>query len=225
MSQVHTLPGLLPSDHAGVSAGYSRGGAWVVLQQIGGGAFAASLAWALLAFPYYKGMPLGYVPVIAGIALAYFACRRKAVAHLRRLLVRPREYQFLAVAIGLAIAARVVTILLIQNEPVSDFISYERNAIALATGAGYPPSAYYPPGMSFWLAGIYSLTGPSYLAAQLGNAMIGGLLTWLTYVVARQVLTVAAARLAALMTAVFPSLVLDATTLDYGPLLGCVLLA
>jgi 4-amino-4-deoxy-L-arabinose transferase-like glycosyltransferase len=79
--------------------------------------------------------------------------------------------------------------------------------------------------MSFWLLAIYGLFGPSLLAAQLANASLGGLLTWLTYDVGRRVVPDPAARLAAVLTAVFPSLVLYATTLGYDALLGCAILA
>jgi 4-amino-4-deoxy-L-arabinose transferase-like glycosyltransferase len=90
-------------------------------------------------------------------------------------------------------------------------------------GQGYGPTAYFAPGMSFWLLLVYWLFGKSLLAAWLVNAAIGGVFTWLTYDVGRRVVAAPAARLAAVLAAVFPSLVLYATTLGNDPLLGCAI--
>jgi 4-amino-4-deoxy-L-arabinose transferase-like glycosyltransferase len=223
MSTAGCRTGLTPLGDVLASCVASRPGLWTALQELIALLLAATLVWALLAFPVYKGMPVGYLPVVAGTLLALATCQRRVRAAMERVLSWPAEREFVLALVAVAIGLRVATVLLLQNTPVSDYVAYDGAAKLLASGEGYPPSAYRPPGMAFWLAGLYSVWGPSQLVAQLGNAAIGGAYAWITYVVARQVVATPAARFAALLAAVFPSLVIDATTLDYGPLLGCVL--
>src|SRR3989304_8129749 len=61
-----------------------------------------------------------------------------------------------------------------------DSVFYHRVAIFLAQGDGYTnpfttfPTAQWPPGYSFFLAGIYWLFGTSLVGARLANVVLGG---------------------------------------------------
>ncbi len=202
----------------------TRGSVWPAVQQAFGLVFAGTLAWGVLAFPWVKGMPAGYAPVGLGCALAALVLRRRVAQAIATALGRPTERRFVAGVVLLAIVVRAVAVVTLGDAPVGDHEAYNRHALRILHGYGYGPTAYYPPGVSFWLAGAYAVFGERLLAAQLINALVGGLFTWLTYDVGRRVVDRPAARAAAVLAAVFPSLVLYATTLGYDPLLGCALM-
>ena len=224
MGQVDSTP-LVGFTGAGRDEPLSWGRSfWPALQNTFGLLFALSLIWGILAFPWIKGMPAGYVPVALGAGLAVLCCRRGVAAGIETALTRPAERRFVVGVVAAAVGVRVLAVLLLGDEPVGDHQAYNRHALQMLRGQGYGPTAYFPPGMSFWLLGVYALFGESLLAAQLVNALVGGLFTWLTYYIGKRVVPASAARLAAVLTAVFPSLVLYATTVGYDPLLGCTLL-
>lgn len=193
-------------------------------QQVFGLLLAATLAWSLLAFPIYKQVLLGYVPVGLGAVIGLALALRGPRHRLTQVLQEMGEARYVLCAIGLAVLARLVALMLVGREPVSDFESYHATAVRMLNGRGFGPPSPFAPGMTFWLLGVYAVFGPSVLAAQLVNAGLGGLLTWLTYDIGRRVTPLAVARLAALSVAAFPSLVLYATTLGYDPLLSCAML-
>jgi 4-amino-4-deoxy-L-arabinose transferase-like glycosyltransferase len=197
---------------------------WPAAQQVFAVAFALTLAWGVLTFPAYKRLWLGYVPVAVGLVAALTLARKPAAIRIEAALRRGSDRRFLVGVIVGAVAVRATAVICLADAPVSDHAHYDAFARQMLMGRGYGPTAYYPPGMSFWLLMVYTLFGYSLTAALLVNALVGGLFTWLTYAVARHLLAVPAARLAALMTAVFPSLVLYATTVGYDVLLGCALL-
>ena len=208
---------------AGALRIFSGARIWIALQQVFGWWFALTLVVGTLLFPWLKHTPLGYVPVGIGLALAVVASRRAAVGWSERRLMAWRAGPFVATVVAVAIALRVVTVLLLGQTPISDHACYHYRALSILHDGTYGPTAYLPPGMSFWLVGVYSIFGESLRAALLMNAVVGGLFTWLTYLTAARLVSPAAARLAAVLTAVFPSLVLYAATLGYDPLLGCAL--
>ena len=198
---------------------------WTVLQQLFGLLFALTLAWGILAFPIYKNMSTGYVPVAVGLLLVLMIYGRRASTWIGEVLARPNVRSFVIFVVAVGVAVRMAAVLSLRAQPLSDHACYNELALKLYHGQQLGPTAYFPPGMVFWLLLIYSIFGESLLAVQLVNALVGGLFVWLTYDVGRRVVGDRAARLAALISAVFPSLVLYTTTLGYGPLLGCVLLS
>ncbi len=198
--------------------------AWPWLQQLFGLAFIATLIVGITYFPWVKQMPIGYVPVVIGLVLACVALNRRVAYRIETLILAISKRRFLLYVIALAIALRIAAVLLSGTIPVSDHEIYHGKAVSMLRGNGYGSTAFFPPGMSFWLLTIYAIFGESVLAAQMVNAAIGGVLTWLTYDVARHIVPESAARLAAILAAFFPSLVVFAATLGYEPLLGCLIL-
>lgn len=200
-------------------------GALVTAQYSVGGIIALTLAWGLVSFPVYKGAVVGFVPVALGLGLALILGRRTTRGWLTRRLMIGSDRLFVVALVILAIAVRTAAVLLLAHEPVSDCVSYHDTAARLVGGAGFGPPSVFPPGIVFWLAGVYAITGIAVQHALLANALLGGVLTWLTYYVTQRVAPTAVARLATVMVALFPSLVLSACALIYDPLLGCALLA
>ena len=66
--------------------------------------------------------------------------------------------------------------------PVLDAETYHRAALALAGGEGFPDRVFWqPPGYPYFLALVYALAGPSFLAPRLVQAVLGSLAAVLTY--------------------------------------------
>jgi 4-amino-4-deoxy-L-arabinose transferase-like glycosyltransferase len=100
-------------------------------------------------------------------------------------------------------------VLLVPNAQYSDSVWYDAAAAHLAATGEYGPggpSAWFPPGYPFYLAGIYELFGYGQLAGKLGNVLLGTAITLLAYLLARRLIGQRAALLAALLVAVWPNL-------------------
>jgi 4-amino-4-deoxy-L-arabinose transferase-like glycosyltransferase len=111
-----------------------------------------------------------------------------------------------------ALILRIAWVLAIPTQPISDFKEFNRIAVSIADGKGFvgldgKPTAYRPPGYIFFLAGIYSLFGPNDFIARLVNALLGVLTCWLTYILTIELFNKRTALIAALMIAIFPSLI------------------
>src|SRR5947209_5547890 len=116
------------------------------------------LQWTLafLAFPIFKDMPLGYVPVAAGLALGVFfsLARVRHWCNVRLDAFSPRSF-----LIGLCVVAlllRCACIYYFPVEPQNDPSFFHRYALELLKGNGYGEparqrEAFFPPGMTFAL--------------------------------------------------------------------------
>jgi 4-amino-4-deoxy-L-arabinose transferase-like glycosyltransferase len=189
-----------------------------------------SFVWALtfLAFPAFKNLTLGYVPVAVGLLLGCIFCLTPVRQFCNRLLDAIRTGPFLA---GLGIVAfllRITAILLLPAEPQNDPAFFHRYAVNLLEGRGYGQpgwQAFFPPGMSFLLAAWYRLTTPTPLAGEFLNALIGTSWVYLVFAIGRRTIGERAGKWAALLTAVMPTLVLYSATLGYELVLGFIFLA
>jgi 4-amino-4-deoxy-L-arabinose transferase-like glycosyltransferase len=92
-----------------------------------------------------------------------------------------------------------------------DSVFYQTVAVSLADGHGYTnpythfPTAQWPPGYSYFLAGIYFLFGPTLVGARLANVVLGAATAALVYLLALRLFDKRVAVTAALVMAVFPS--------------------
>jgi hypothetical protein len=189
--------------------------------------WAFLLAWtgAVLAFPLVKGILAGYLPVMAGLVTGA-ATLRFGPRVLRRIDGMP-TWLFLGLAVGLAATLRAMAVGYFPREPMVDDAQFHRYAVSMAQGGGYGAPgvlAFFPPGMSFILAAWYFLTTPSPLAGKMLQLIFGCLVVWQTWAITRQFLSERTARVAALLVAIFPSLVFYTSTLGYEIVLGLILL-
>jgi 4-amino-4-deoxy-L-arabinose transferase-like glycosyltransferase len=128
---------------------------------------------------------------------------------------------WLAVIIALALVLRAAWVLNADADPTDgrfdDSVFYHVVATSLSNGDGYTnpfsglATAQWPPGYPLFLAGLYWLFGQSVNAAQVANAMLGAATVVLVYALALRLFDRTAARLAALLFAVFPSQILFAS--------------
>ena len=131
---------------------------------------------------------------------------------------------WLAAILVLAAGLRLGWILLVPNAQYSDSVWYDAAAANLAANGIYgpdQPSAWFPPGYSFWLAAIYRFAGHVQLAGKLGNVAIGVALTGGTYLLGRLVLGETIGLLGALFIAIWPNLVFHTAILSSDLLAAC----
>jgi len=122
-------------------------------------------------------------------------------------LVKPRVRIFLLWIVGGGLALRMLTILIWPMTPAGDSAAYHRKALQLLAGEEYGQTAYTAPGFPAILAGWYRITAAHPLAAYILGALFGTAAIVLTYDVARRTLSPSAARWAALLAAIMPTLV------------------
>ncbi|MES1255815.1 MAG: glycosyltransferase family 39 protein [Acidobacteriota bacterium] len=190
-----------------------------------GWAFCGAWALATLGFPLVKGMPAGYLPVLAGAGLGGLVWRSRA--GLGRYVEGLKPGAYLWLVLGAAVVLRAAAVAYFPLEPMVDDAQFHRYAVAMVHGGGYGAPgvrAWFPPGMSLVLAGWYFVTTPSPLAGKILQIGFSALLVWQTWATVRQFLPERVARLAALLVAVSPTLVFYTATLGYEILLALVLL-
>ncbi len=129
-----------------------------------------------------------------------------------------------------ALAPRLVVGLAWASEPVWDGHYYDFGARRLAEGLGYSddlttaaglvwhPWCHYPVGYSAFLALFYRVLGAGPAVAAVANALVGAALAVVTWALAAQGLSQARARVAGLVVAFHPGLVLYAALVMTEPL-------
>lgn len=134
--------------------------------------------------------------------------------HSLRALLSPKQTsdkKFLLILILLALFLRLVWILLLEVEPVSDFSKYFRLATSLSQGLGYvasdgTPTAYFPVGYPAFLALFFSIFGSSLLLAKFLNVLLSAGTIAVFYVFSRALIEkTEVRRWAAVLIAFFPS--------------------
>lgn len=118
--------------------------------------------------------------------------------------------------------------------PQQDAWDYDRHAVSIAGGDGFPesyyvadegPSALRAPGYPFFLAAVYVVSGDSVTLGRLVNAALGALAVLLVYLIAKRIWGRRTGLFAAAGAAVFPPLVLLSKELLSEPLFIALALA
>jgi hypothetical protein len=179
----------------------------------------ALAAWvalaAVLAFPLYKRIPVGYLPVFVGlvIALGLGHLPRPLLRHLRSLLYGGNSRGWLTVVCFTGILVRL-PVIIYPSVPHTDHRTYYKLAIQLASGAGYGNSILYPPGQPGWLSlwvRVFGASLHSLVAVQCGLCVASILLLYYSL----RPYSEAAARWGCLIIAFLPSIVLYSGTLGH----------
>jgi 4-amino-4-deoxy-L-arabinose transferase-like glycosyltransferase len=105
---------------------------------------------------------------------------------------------------ALAIALRLVWVLVVPTRPVGDFAMYLESARYLVEHHSLDPAFIYMPGYVFLAAGVYAFGG-GLLAVKMIGVAAGGLATAAAYGTARAVFGRGAAALAGLLCALWPA--------------------
>lgn len=129
-----------------------------------------------------------------------------------------------------ALLPRLYAAIAWAREPVWDGHYYDYGARRIAAGLGYSddvvidgravwhPWCHYPVGYSGFLGGVYRLFGDGPHVAPVANAIVGALLVGLVHRLARYGTTPFRARVAAVLTAMSPGLIVYAALLMTEPL-------
>jgi 4-amino-4-deoxy-L-arabinose transferase-like glycosyltransferase len=118
----------------------------------------------------------------------------------------------LAVVCIVALAVRLLWATTVHAIPVSDFSYYYTKAISLVHGLGYTtsgrvPTAFWPPGYPFFLAGVFRVFGVSLVAAKAANIVLWTVTAALAYVLGLRLGGRLTAVVAGLVVALFPEFI------------------
>jgi 4-amino-4-deoxy-L-arabinose transferase-like glycosyltransferase len=150
--------------------------------------------------------------------------------------LRAGDRVFMVGLFAVALALRLYVSSTLAGEPVWDGHYYEFGARHIASGFGYAdevtreghamwhPWCHYPVGYSAFLAGFYKLFGTRHVVAHFANALVGGLLPVVTYLLGREALSPARAKVAGALVALHPGLVLYGALLMTEPLSALLVL-
>lgn len=121
------------------------------------------------------------------------------------------EARWLALLAGAVIVPRLVWIFAMPTVPFDDFAMYDTFAKRIVAGLGYvekdgSPTAYWPVGYAVFLAGIYRAVGHHYFVVKLAQVALALGTSLCVYALAAP-FSKPVARLAALLTALWPSLI------------------
>lgn len=130
--------------------------------------------------------------------------------------------------VAIALVVRVGAIAIDHGyEPRQDAWDYDRHALSIAGGDGFPdsyyvadrgPSALRAPGYPVFLGAVYIVSGDSVTLGRLANAALGALSVLLLYLIAKRIWGRRVGLFAAAAAAVFPPLVLLSLELLSEPL-------
>jgi 4-amino-4-deoxy-L-arabinose transferase-like glycosyltransferase len=130
--------------------------------------------------------------------------------------------------VAVALVVRIAVIVADDGYvPQQDAWDYDRHALSIAGGDGFPesyyvadegPSALRAPGYPFFLGAVYVLSGDSVTSGRLANAALGALAVLFVYLIAKRIWGRRVGLFAAAGAAVFPPLVLLSKELLSEPL-------
>jgi 4-amino-4-deoxy-L-arabinose transferase-like glycosyltransferase len=120
------------------------------------------------------------------------------------------------IALGaLSLAARLPWVVLVHSGPSSDSFFYYLGAKSIAAGQGYQilghPTAFFPVGWPAFLAGIFVVTGPSFLAVKVANLILWVVTTVLVYILGKKLGGRRVGLVAGALVAVAPTMVVYVT--------------
>ncbi|MGE0746848.1 MAG: hypothetical protein AB7K86_16445, partial [Rhodospirillales bacterium] len=172
-------------------------------------------------------MSSGYAIVTAAAALAFLVYRTRAGMRLPGALSFGSPRGFAVLIFGLALSLRLLVLIALPIEPTGDPASHERAAWSVAQGHGYVrdghPDPHYPPGYVLFASVFYFLAGREWEVLAAVNCLVDAGTALLVYRVAETVWSPRGGRLAALLYALNPAMLINAQVIMYGPLLGLLL--
>ncbi len=142
----------------------------------------------------------------------------------------PSDAVFGALLFVVALVPRLYVAVAWAGEPVWDGHYYDFGARRIAQGSGYSddltlgghlvwhPWAHYPVGYSAFLAVFYRVFGDGRAVAAVANALVGAALAVTTWALARHALSPLRSRVAGLLVALHPGLILYAALIMSEPL-------
>jgi 4-amino-4-deoxy-L-arabinose transferase-like glycosyltransferase len=120
----------------------------------------------------------------------------------------------ISIVVALSVLARLPWVLIVHAVPTSDSYFYFLSAKSIAAGHGYSilghPTAFFPVGWPGFLAGLFSITGPSYAAIEVLNIVLWAVSGGLVYALGRRLGGRAVGLVAGILVAVAPTITIYA---------------
>lgn len=135
------------------------------------------------------------------------------MANNHRAMVHPR-YRLAFIIAAIAIVVRILYSVAYPQLPlINDSAAYATLGMNVATGYGYTldasaPDTYWPPGYPLFIAMLFRIFGEELLVARITQAILGGALVLMTYLLAEKLFGRNTATVASSITALYPGLVL-----------------
>lgn len=121
-----------------------------------------------------------------------------------------------------ALALRMIFVSIVHPAQISDFQWYYEHAVQIAHGLGFTtnglPTAYWPLGWPYFLAGVFVVFGPGVYTGEVTQALLNTLTVGLVFLITRRVAGAAPAIAAAVLYAILPSAVEWSAVLASEPL-------
>ncbi len=172
-------------------------------------------AVAVLAYPFYKHIPIGLVLVAAGAAMAILPKFAPGlVASIARYAGSLSNRKFLLIVCAAGLVVRLPLIVFPTAPEAGDNAIYLHIAQSIAAGSGFGDYIVYPPGQAFWLAfwiAIFGVNMHVLAAVQCGLSIAAAPITYFGF--ARY--SKSAARWSAIFIAVYPSIVVWSGSLGH----------
>lgn len=144
----------------------------------------------------------------------FMNCERRVWTHTDTLAI--------AGVVGGALFVRLAFVLTVHPAPVSDFGWYYAKALDIVHGLGYTshgyPTAYWPPGWPYFLAGVVWLFGPSLQAAEIVQAVLNACTAGVVFLIGRAIAGTAQGLAGGIAYALLPSAVEWSATLASEPI-------
>jgi 4-amino-4-deoxy-L-arabinose transferase-like glycosyltransferase len=111
---------------------------------------------------------------------------------------------------ALSVLVRLPWVMLVHAGPSSDSFFYYLGAKSIAAGHGYAvlghPTAFFPVGWPAFLAGVFLVSGPSFVAVKIVNLVLWALTTALVYTLGRRLAGRRVGVVAGVLVAVAPTM-------------------
>lgn len=177
---------------------------WFCMVFRAGALLALSL---LLYFPAFKGVWIGYIPILFG-GLLLWALTSASANRFASWIARIQTHLFFLLLVLIPIIIQFSLVVGFRSKPSFDGLFVFQEAVELLKTGRMNPLTYYPPAQVWYYAIVFKAFGASHLAAQLCQIPLAALLPVLIYLVGRQAGSVKTSRWAALGVALYPGLLL-----------------
>ncbi len=187
--------------------------------------FCGVWIFSVLLFPWLKGQPLGYVPVVLGACCGGVLLRRTVCRVCNRWIGRPMLWRYLIFLAALTAFLRLAVLVIMPVQLTSDSAAYHDLARQILASGEYGQTAHLPPGFPYVLAGWYRLTTAHAFSGYVLGVLLSTAAVLLVYDVARRVAGEQAGRWAALLASLMPTLVFTAPRVHTTPILTVLVCA
>jgi len=166
---------------------------------------------------------------VVGLYLVFREYANKLLSFLNRYITNLTQSEFLKLFLLIALALRVLTVLLLDFHLWIDYQTYDELGWLWAKSGAYyidgHPTAYRPPGYPFFLSRLYLIFGHHPQVGTIANVVFSLTIVWLSYLIIRKIFDENIARWTMIILVFFPSQLLFVNLLATEPMFTTLFLA